>query len=659
MRITFVRAEGALSFNSFQLDLDPRLTVVVGPNGAGKSNLGRLLGVCQRAIECADKRTSDLERMLASFLAARHVGSKARSVEVRLGFELTDSAEKAVVVEYMRALVVGALFGNRTEPDTSGIDSWAASEITEDKLRPLMRGEIVASHRGTEDAGWLCAVEFSAPDHQGQDRQYRWNLMGHPANTLTRADAGPGQLRGVTVVMRMFDGNQPPDGGPVTVPGGSFSLADRLLPHEGQQVMSCAVDMNASVPESHRRLAEMTGTSLVGSAGGRNVSFARVFRVLFQRALVQTSDTRLIPGGGYSWSGAGLAPVEGAERRLPELLLRLKNGAPAERARYRVICDLFKEFTQGRSCEVRLMQLAQPQQPTAASSDAGQDAMDVPAVWVTVDVVNEAHAIAAEVPIEFAGAGAWEALVLASALAEQAASVIMLDEPAVALHSTLLRVLSAHLQKAPAQFVVITHSPELLPLEPTASVQIVRFDRNEQAATQRWVLSEESRQRMARKLIAKGNERLPFAWRCVLCEGEDDVEAVLTLAEKLGIDLRAQNIAVADCGGRDNQPAYIRFCSALGLRYLTVMDADASKAASQPAVARNVSAVRDAVRNHPDGELAEFPEDLETTLGVAKQRPSRVPAAIKGAASSTAPSELVNLARALCRLAGSAVPALW
>ena len=106
--------------------------------------------------------------MLASVLAARHVGSESRSVEVRLGFLLTDTAEKALVVEYMRALIVGALLSNRTEPDTSGIDSCAANEITEDKLAPLMQGEIVASHRGTEDAGWLCAVEFSAPNRSGR-----------------------------------------------------------------------------------------------------------------------------------------------------------------------------------------------------------------------------------------------------------------------------------------------------------------------------------------------------------------------------------------------------------------------------------------------------------------------------------------------------------
>jgi predicted ATPase len=75
----------------------------------------------------------------------------------------------------------------------------------------------------------------------------------------------------------------------------------------------------------------------------------------------------------------------------------------------------------------------------------------------------------------------------------------------VALHPTLQRQLGAHLQRAGAQFVVITHSSELLPLELSARAQIVRFDRDQQAATRSWLLTDECRQRMSRKLMAKGN----------------------------------------------------------------------------------------------------------------------------------------------------------
>ena len=238
--------------------------------------------------------------------------------------------------------------------------------------------------------------------------------------------------------------------------------------------------------------------------------------------------------------------------RLPELLLRLKNGDPSERGRYQRITDLFTAFTQGRVCEVRLIQVQQPAQDGQGSATA-----QVPAIWVTVSASASCADLDPEVPIEFAGAGAWEALVLASVLGEPSASVVVLDEPAVALHPSLQRQLGAHLLCAPVQFLVITHSAELLPLDGATDVQLVRLDRDDKSATRAWPVDEKCRIKMVRKLAAKGNERLPFAWRAILCEGQDDVGAIMTLAERMSIDLRRRNITVTDCGSRDNLPDYV------------------------------------------------------------------------------------------------------
>ena len=90
---------------------------------------------------------------------------------------------------------------------------------------------------------------------------------------------------------------------------------------------------------------------------------------------------------------------------------------------------------------------------------------------------------------------------------------------AVALHPSLQRQLGAHLLDAPAQFLVITHSAELLPLMGAADVKLVRLDRDDKNATGAWPVDERCRAKTARKLAAKGNERLPFAWRAILCEG--------------------------------------------------------------------------------------------------------------------------------------------
>ena len=190
-------------------------------------------------------------------------------------------------------------------------------------------------------------------------------------------------------------------------------------------------------------------------------------------------------------------------------------------------------------------------------------------------------------------------------------------------------------------------------LASAADVKLVRLDRDDKNATRPWPVDEACRAKMARKLAAKGNERLPFAWRAILCEGQDDVEALMTLTERMGIDLRRRNIAVTDCGSRDNQPDYVWFCAELGLKYLAVMDADSATPGALP----KAQAVRNAVNLRHGGELAEFPVSLEATFGVIKQRPSLVPAAIRAlpfAGDMPDPAqvlpEVVALAEAIRRL---------
>ena len=134
----------------------------------------------------------------------------------------------------------------------------------------------------------------------------------------------------------------------------------------------------------------------------------------------------------------------------------------------------------------------------ATQDGQGTTTVEVPAIWVTVNAGVGSAGLAPEVPIEFAGAGAWEALVLASVLGEPSASVVLLDEPAVALHPSLQRQLGAHLVRAPAQFVVITHSAELLPLADATDARLVRLDRDDKSATRAWAVDEACRVKMAR-----------------------------------------------------------------------------------------------------------------------------------------------------------------
>jgi AAA domain, putative AbiEii toxin, Type IV TA system len=604
-----------------------------------------LLTICLRAVESGDGGAGEVDRLLASFLTARHVGSQSPALEARVAVRLTGAAERELVTEFVRAMVTGAIASRRQVMNMAEIDAWAEAEITENKLQPLMEGEIVTNHPGTPDGRWYCAYEFTALGHDQAEHRYQWVLLGSPSGVIFVADA-PVMGQGSDIATRITGSSTPEPGPAIPVPG-SFSLLD-LLPKPDLPTMSCTFDLTGMPSGSQRRFAGMTGLPLISPGGGRMVSLATVLRVIFRRALVHTSDTRLLPSGGISWSSSELSLGAGAEARLPELLLRLKNGDPTERVRYRRITDLFTEFTQGRGCEVRLIQVQQP-----APDGQGSTTVQMPAIWVTVNASADSAGLIPEVPIEFAGAGAWEALVLASVLGEPSASVVVLDEPAVALHPSLQRQLGAHLLDAPAQFVVISHSAELLPLADATDVRLVRLDRDDKDATKAWPVDEKCRVKMAGKLMAKGNERLPFAWRAILCEGQDDVEALMTLTERMGIDLRRRNIALTDCGGRDNIPDYVWLCAELGLKYLAVMDADSTT----PDALAKAQAVRDAVNLRHGGELAEFPVSLEATFGVTKQTPSLVPAAIRALPfagdmpdPAQVPPEVVALAEAITRL---------
>jgi hypothetical protein len=394
----------------------------------------------------------------------------------------------------------------------------------------------------------------------------------------------------------------------------------------------------------------MIGISPLGEPEpGRRFGFGRVIATVLRLGLLQTSDTR--PLQSFSWWTPGQEVRRGAEGNLAEMLLLQKNSPSIQRGRYDDVRQRFWEFTNGRQMDVVATAVSSPD---SADSGATAGLYLRPHIYVSIDPteVNDRGPIA-QVPIEFAGAGASEALLLASVLGSQAAATVVLDEPAVALSPTLQRRVKNHLSRSDAQFIVLTHSPYILPLgNDQNQVRIVRLERESGSATRPWIVDSALLEKLSKKLLAKGNDLIPFAWRVILCEGETDVEAVRVLAERIDLDLDFLNIAVIDCGSRDNLPDYIAFCRALGIAFLALMDADSSKAARDPSVKRNAQAVRDAVAEDPRGELVECSEDIETTLGVKKARVSLVPAAIaKLDLEGTCPAEIMELVTKLRQLA--------
>ena len=82
------------------------------------------------------------------------------------------------MTDFIRAIVTASVVNSRPVESLSQVDAWADAEITDAKLQPLMEGEIVTRHSGTEDGQWQCAYEFTVPGRSGDPRRYQWSILG-------------------------------------------------------------------------------------------------------------------------------------------------------------------------------------------------------------------------------------------------------------------------------------------------------------------------------------------------------------------------------------------------------------------------------------------------------------------------------------------------
>jgi hypothetical protein len=163
------------------------------------------------------------------------------------------------------------------------IDEWAEKEVSEDKLKPLMDGEIVASHPGTQDGRWQCGYEFTAPGSDGAPQRYIWRLLGDQPGAIQVAGEPP--TGGVGVNQRITGSQALPSGPTITVPG-PFDF-QKLLPQPGSPTAGCTFDASRRVSASQRRFTLLAGPPRVST-----VSMASVLRVILRRTLRQTSDMR-------------------------------------------------------------------------------------------------------------------------------------------------------------------------------------------------------------------------------------------------------------------------------------------------------------------------------------------------------------------------------
>ncbi|MHB8437265.1 MAG: ATP-dependent nuclease, partial [Acidimicrobiales bacterium] len=442
---------------------------------------------------------------------------------MRAHLVLDQSEERELLLALFKAAIFGSFVGNNYGPDWSRIEAWTQSQVTEQSIAELFEVDVVVMHDGTAAGLWECRLEFKAERDDGTTDTFSVPLLGRGLRNNILSGVSPlDHVSSPSFKDRLVGSGSSDNTAP---PVGPFTLG-RVLPVAGEgTTVTVALGSRNPPPLLYEDLAQRLGISPTANSG-RDAGFHSVLRHIVSGGLLMETDARLT---------TAIANSEETGTKL----LRMKNGGSKENLRFRAIVSRFEAFTQGRDVDVIL----------APDGEAHS-------IWVSTRRDPDRTAAFDQIPIGFAGSGAWEALILAERMSAPSGSLVAFDEPGVTWHPNLQRQFLNYLREMEAQVILITHSPYLIPID--AKVPEYRLARMtlEDGLTRAHVAEPATVGAIVPKLRQTGNERVVFASAAILCEGKIDQAAVRVIAEHEDLDLDALNVTVVDCAGRENMPDY-------------------------------------------------------------------------------------------------------
>ena len=276
-------------------------------------------------------------------------------------------------------------------------------------------------------------------------------------------------------------------------------------------------------------------------------------------------------------------PLKEDGSNLHSFLFWLKNGDSYEQKAYAVIQDKFKKIhgLHGMTFSISITE-KQTTEVQQNPEPARNQIYTVKVVISSPDTSGQKHR---SVDFAHVGAGIKESLFLLSSCFGRKDKVILMDEPAVNLHPTLIKrlmheILTPGGQAESGQIAVITHSPTMASLEMLSSAnKINRVDRHDEYSE--IVQPSKKDEEWISKHLATFHLLKPdvlFSHRVILVEGESDkifVETILNLCAK-SASSNADYIVV-NVYGKHSFEKFQKFMDIFKINFVIVADDDAKK----------------------------------------------------------------------------------
>lgn len=551
MQIDGIHVKNFLSFDSFDWSgLDPHLNIVVGPNGSGKTNL---LQVFRAAKDILNPNQGQQKVLWAQ---NTYRGSDNVSIELSLDVRFTSTWERNLLSTFLAATfcneqVLRDAFtdlqngGNEIPSDTT-VEQEQFSFVMQNSLHSLENiewlfiGRLVMIYKRKN---WTIWYE-SRPHNQA----FRLNLDG-----LSFYDSSVqiSFLQYLLLQKERF------------TPTGQLLLVT-LLSRATRNMIPWIIELPSfTTLTTHQAFEQLTGEVLKSD---RYYRISSLFLLLFERSFVFTDNIRSQTQLEFSFDSLYAQPIDlSSGEHLARYLFLKKNGTGSDREQYRSIQDMFFRVT-GRSFEVSF---GQPNVPLQLTAESRSD--------VALSILITTHW--KDISLAFSGAGIGEALFICALIAVGKNQILLLDEPASNIHVTMQKALLKEVQTLNGngnQFVIVTHSPALVPPEAITCVSrffmrqghtcCVSLDRNTMDAEKFASLEKELRRSTdARAML--------FSRGVILVEGETEQGALPIWFEKrFGTLLESDDIIIYSVNSDTNFGKFVQFLQQFSIPWVIICD---------------------------------------------------------------------------------------
>ncbi|HEV2754755.1 MAG TPA: AAA family ATPase, partial [Actinomycetota bacterium] len=577
MRIKRIRAQRFLGFDDLDLELDTDgMNVIVGPNGSGKSNVRRAIELAHAGVRFASWVSEETTAAIEDFADAAHRHDSG-GFSVSLDVELTEQLEKEQIATYIRAAVLTQFADDVRQHDNLARADEYLRQLTTQALISMFSGTVTVAREATIPPRWAVWYDF-----EHARTPYRIMLRGDDTNKIVRRDqldsasGDRGYLRVSAAIADGFELSEPPS-------------ITKILPVEGGRME--LLTASVSIDEDLSAVRDFYATFGLATANNYVFGFALPLARIFETAIVVLEDTRT------TWERR--VPADSLLRRRDDNmkdspgheLLRLKTGSLAERKRFQELLKTFHELA-GAEIDVRVRPVESPHDPDR--------------VFVVDPVVVREDF---EIPIHRAGTGIGELLRVLLPLSRTGSSVVFLDEPAANLHPRLQQAVLRFARTAPAQTILVTHSPYMVPAaEPDDMRRVVRLALrgDKTLATRLSDVGDDDAVRKLHQMMTPADTRaLLFSDGVILTEGATDagvLETWLSKSPPVGEagSPASNNITIHDVGGDQAFGTNARLLDRLGIPWIIISDLPAMTRSSKRGLAAQLG-LEDAPALTPTG----------------------------------------------------------